>query len=289
MDTTPLLVAGPIEAATQAGITPPAAPERFNPRIADLDFMAQLTLLRDMKAFIYSRAVKLKPEDQRLLGFGKLNLLRAEIATGGRPATEDEWRELDERLQGLNALLSDAERREFRLSRTPGFVNWLAGLFLAFAVAALAVSIFPPNLDVLPTGGNSAAATLAGWQLAGYLTWLFCLGGIGSIAFIGVNALAIQADATFDLANPGQVLRRVLLGALFGIVLALPFGYSYFLAFCNGMADPGNHAIALEQGISLLVPFVLGFSSSLVMLVLNRLVQGAETVFGIRRGPNGQG
>jgi hypothetical protein len=37
------------------------------------------------------------------------------------------------------------------------------------------------------------------------------------------------------------------------------------------------------------VPFVPGFSLSPVMLVLNRLVQGAETVFGIRRGQAGQG
>lgn len=287
MDQTPRLVTGASEPPTPPPLTP--APERFNPRIADADFMAQLALLRGMKAFIQGRAIKIKPEDQPLLAFGTLNLLKPEIATGGRAATEQEWRELDERLQGLNALLSDAERRALCLSRTPAFVNYLAVLFLGFAVAALAVSIFPPNLNVLPTGGDSNLATRAGWQLAGYLTWLFCLGGIGSIAFIGVNALAIQADATFDLDNRGQVLRRILLGALFGIVLTLPFGYFHFLAFCNAMADPSGKAIELEQGISLLMPFVLGFSSSLVMLVLNRLVQGAETVFGIRRGQNGQG
>lgn len=269
-----------------------AAPPTFNARIADHDFMRQLLVLRDLKEFIYGRAVKVPPDQQPLLAFETLNLLKSEIGTGGRAATEEEWRELDERLQGLNALLSDAERKEFRLTRTPGFVNYMAAGFLLLAIAGLAVSIFPPNINVLPTGGDSEANTRAGWALAGYLAWLLSLGGIGSIAFIGVNVLAIQADATFDLTNPGQVLRRIILGALFGVVLALPFGYGYFLAFCKGMASPdalaaGMIQIGVEQGAALLVPFLLGFSSSLVMLVLNRLVQGAETVFGIRRNASG--
>lgn len=280
-----------VSAAANATALAPVPPP-FNPRISDPDFMRQLLVLRDLKEFIYSRAVKVPTDQQPLLAFETLNLLKSEIGTGGRAATEEEWRELDERLQGLNALLSDAERREFRLTRTPGFVNYMAAGFLLLAIAALAVSIFPPNINVLPTGGDSEANTRAGWVLAGYLAWLLSLGGIGSIAFIGVNALAIQADATFDLANPGQVLRRIILGALFGIVLALPFGYAYFLAFCQGMALPealvaGRTTITVEQGAALLVPFVLGFSSSLVMLVLNRLVQGAETVFGIRRSNGG--
>jgi hypothetical protein len=38
------------------------------------------------------------------------------------------------------------------------------------------------------------------------------------------------------------------------------------------------------RGVFLLLPFLLGFSTTLVMTVLNRMVTGVETVFGIDRG-----
>lgn len=270
--------------------TPPPSDAAVRPdsywRIDDPDFMVQLQLLRDLKEFLLSRAVKVAPENRHLLAFNSLNLLKpwGPGLEKGRPATEEEWAELDLRLQAFNAMLSDAERREFRLTRTPRIVNTLAVVFLVSAIVALAVSVFPPSINVLPTG-SSTADTQMGWRLAGYLTWLLCLGGIGAIAFIGVNALAIQSDATFDLANRGQVVRRILIGALFGIVLSLPFGFREFIGFCEAMRV--GDVVTETQGALLLLPFLLGFSSSLVMLVLNRLVQGAETVFGLSRGKPG--
>lgn len=72
-------------------------------------------------------------------------------------------------------------------------------------------------------------------------------------------------------------------------MLALPFGDFHSIVFCNAMATPGGTEIEIAHAVSVLVPFVLGFGWWLVMLVLNRLVQGVETVFGIRRGQAGQG
>jgi hypothetical protein len=38
------------------------------------------------------------------------------------------------------------------------------------------------------------------------------------------------------------------------------------------------------RGIQLLIPFLLGFSTSLVMSILNRMIKGVETTFGIESG-----
>jgi predicted MFS family arabinose efflux permease len=66
-----------------------------------------------------------------------------------------------------------------------------------------------------------------------FLIWVAALGGVGSIAFIGMNALAVQDDATFDITNTKLIALRIALGALFGAVLTLPVGYPSFLAFLN--------------------------------------------------------
>jgi hypothetical protein len=54
------------------------------------------------------------------------------------------------------------------------------------------------------------------------------MGAIGSVAFIGMNALSVQQDVTFDLNNDRLMVLRIVLGALFGIVLTLPFGFTQF-------------------------------------------------------------
>ena len=120
-----------------------------------------------------------------------------------------------------------------------------------------------------------------------YLIWLFSLGAIGAVAYIGMNALSIQEDITFDLTNPRLMILRIVLGGLFGLVLTLPFGYQDFLNFCVSLikANPvpaeqpeGNKSA--WQAVTLLMPFVLGFSTSLVLLVLNQMVDGFQAFFG---------
>ena len=64
-----------------------------------------------------------------------------------------------------------------------------------------------------------------------YMIWLAALGAIGSISFIGMNALAVQTDVTFDLTNTKLIVMQIVLGALFEIVLTLPFGFGSFMDF----------------------------------------------------------
>jgi hypothetical protein len=120
-----------------------------------------------------------------------------------------------------------------------------------------------------------------------YLFWLISLGAIGSVAFIGMNALSVQQDITFDLGNKRLMLLRIVLGAMFGLVLSLPFGFQSFIDFVGSIFLVGAHRAApsglptvTKQAILLLLPFILGFSTSLVITILNRLVDAVQAFFG---------
>ena len=120
-----------------------------------------------------------------------------------------------------------------------------------------------------------------------YMLWLASLGAVGSIAFIGMNALAVQDDATFDLTNHRLIVLKIALGALFGVVLTLPFGFEGFLKFVGGLRSGGStveNAVAL-QSVLLLLPFILGFSTPLVIMILNQFVEAVQSFFGKRTVP----
>lgn len=63
--------------------------------------------------------------------------------------------------------------------------------------------------------------------------------------------------------------------------MSLPFCFPYFQDFTNWVLKGGD--LAAGRGVLLLVPFLLGFSTTLVMAVLNRMVAGIESMFGIER------
>jgi hypothetical protein len=117
--------------------------------------------------------------------------------------------------------------------------------------------------------------------IACFISWLATMGGLGSAAFIYVNALSIQVDPTVDVISLPLVMMRVVLGALFAVILALPFGYQSFQKFGQNLFVP-NSTVDLSEGLLLLLPFILGFSTPLVLSILNRFVQSAQTFFGVR-------
>jgi hypothetical protein len=105
------------------------------------------------------------------------------------------------------------------------------------------------------------------------------MGGLGAIGFLAVNSLSIQDDITFDISNQSLVAMRIVLGALFGCIVSLPFGFQYFKDFTSWVVNGGD--LDGGRGVLLLLPFLLGFSTTLVMTVLNRMITGIEAIFGI--------
>jgi hypothetical protein len=148
----------------------------------------------------------------------------------------------------------------------------LAGFFTIFIFLALSSLVFA----VLAVDRNELL-------LVCYCLWIACLGAIGAIAFLSMNALAIQRDVTFDLTNTSLLAVRIALGVLFGIVLSIPFGFHGFAAFAQSLARGAtDHPadLGLVGVLPLLLPFILGFSTSLVILILNRLLKSITVFFG---------
>src|SRR5579871_5639012 len=198
--------------------------------ISDEQFMEDLNRLKELRSFLIQQAVHLKSTESGTTSFGALNSLR--YRKGGRSPTRDEWNALETLTQTLFDHLTDSLRRRFLYGQIPWWVSQVLLCLGIVAFVSLSTTFF-----VWGIWHWAAILTL-------YILWLISLGAIGSIAFIGMNALSVQDDATFDLTNTKLMVLRIALGGLFGALLALPFGFSAFARFVQSAGyflkgDPG--------------------------------------------------
>jgi hypothetical protein len=242
--------------------------------INDYDFITNLDHLKKLRAFLQREAVKLEPDQVSSLSFGSLNLLH--FSSEGRDPTDEEWCQIEGATQRLYSHLTEDLRRKFVMGNIPMWVPVLPIALIFIALVALVTGI----VCYMKFQGLPFVA------LPFYLIWLLSLGAIGAVAFLGMNILSVQQDITFDLSNKRFILLRIVLGALFGLVLTLPFGFSGFLLFIDHLsgrsepkADPSGQDVT-TQALLLLLPFVLGFSTSLVIMILNRVIVGVQAFFG---------
>ena len=245
-------------------------------KINDMQFTSNLQRLKNLRTFFLKEAIQTGPEDSTCLSLGSLNTLQ--YGDTGREPTADEWESMESHTQTLFRLLNEPLRKRFILSDIPAWVSLLPIVLALVALASLIVCVHSPRPLVI---------------LASYLVWLLSLGAIGSVAFVGMNALSVQQDATFDLSNLKLMVLRITLGALFGLVLTLPFGFEGFVKFIfdlqNGRTGSGlNSQEVMRQAMLLLLPFVLGFSTSVVIVILNRLVDSVQAFFGRAESPKAE-
>jgi hypothetical protein len=257
-----------------AGPPPPSTTNA----ISNERFMQDLDNLRRLCTFIRQEAIKVSSADAPILELHQLNMLHRPMLPSGlttgdsaREPTGEEWSQVESRTQKLFALLDDERRRKFAMGEAPWMIAWLPMFLTPVALVSLMLAVTSPR---------------AAFEL--YLVWLLSLGAMGSVAFIGMNALSVQQDITFDLTNRRLMMLRIALGALFGLVLTLPFGYGSFIEFIKGINNAGiqsSDAKISTQAILLLMPFIFGFSTTLVIQVLNQAMEAIQVFF----GKNGSG
>lgn len=248
-------------------------PEHDTVIINDAQFIRDLTRLKELRSFLIQEAA-INMEASTSISFGTLNLLR--YGSDGREPTQEEWENVESYTQQLFRLLTEPLRRRFVLGEIPSWVAIKLPIsLLLVALAALIMAVVAQD-----TGWLSLTANRGSRLLPFYSIWLMALGASGSVAFIGMNALSVQQDITFDLSNRTLMLLRIILGALFGLVLTLPFGFLGFVGFVQDIAKGGSLPSVTTQTMLLLLPFILGFSTSLVIMILNRLVDGVQAFFG---------
>lgn len=248
--------------------------------VKDPTFFKYVDRLKDLHNFLYQEAVPISGTHAPLLQMGNIRALNFD--KNGRSPTVAEWDQVETQTQIIFMMLSPVLRRKFLMTGTPPIVLWMPVYLLSIAVVSIVVPVATFNYGWLTT-----------LILVFYLVWLASLGAVGALAYVGMNALSIQDDITFDLSSVRLITLRVVLGALFAVVLTLPFGYSNFIDFCrylatySGSTSPSDIYTQLTaQALSLVLPFILGFSTPSVILILNQLVDAVQTFFGRRGAPS---
>jgi hypothetical protein len=234
-------------------------------------FCIELRVLKKLRQFVIKESIKDKSKEPSTfpdLKLGQLEIIDARDprADGARAPTSAEWNELNSKLQYFYGLLSESERRKFN-----------------FTLAAPRLKVMPMSLVAASMLFILAPALLRydGVPYVSFLGWILTVGALGAIAFVLVNALGIQVDPTVDVTDKDSTMFRVLLGALFSVILTLPFGFPIFGRFISQVNNPNGQAIEPKEAAMLLLPFLFGFSTSLVLTVLNRLVESVQTFFGV--------
>lgn len=202
---------------------------------------------------------------------------RRGVLLWGRPPNKGEWEKLNGAYAALGRNLPPEARLLLRTQSSRRLITWLPVYILAFAILGIVVACSDRFL-VVPLSPFVARFT-------GYLLWTLALGILGAAASLGVNALAIKSDATFDVTDRALVILRVVIGAVFAFVLSLMFTWDSFGSFTSDIGSGisiSERGDLLDTAWRLLLPFLLGFSTPLVLTILERFIVSIETFFGAR-------
>lgn len=271
--------------------------------IKDKRFWQQLQNLRELKDFLLSEDVSIPDEELDNIHLGGLDGLS--FSRKGRLPTDEERKDIDKRSIGLLKYLNLPLRRKRRLNRLRPYFRTLPILFLALAIASL---ILDSSVRYLHDESNNATQLGVFLDLASNMLWLIALGGLGTCGYLGTRLMiegrrtatvtttessedkkaehaVVPDNAEIDLTDVNLITTRIVVGILFSFILALPVYqyHSYLHKLISGAAEvssTNNSDILQNMGLTLL-PFVLGFSTSLVLGIMERFVSAIGSLFGI--------
>lgn len=253
--------------------------------VSDLQFIGDLKALKNLRSFFIREAVSVSGSEALSLALGNLNRLYYE--EGARRPTVAEWAQVEQLTQELFGYMTEPLRRKYILGTIPWWISALPILLTVVALVSLILSVSFGTQPFLSVVDGKAVPTLimnTSQILPYYTLWLLSVGGIGAVAFIGMNALSVQQDITFDLTNTRLMILRIVLGGLFALILTLPFGFEHYATFCFNIGQGKflSPDQVTTQALMLILPFILGFSTPLVITILNQFVEAVQAFFGKR-------
>jgi hypothetical protein len=216
------------------------------------------------------------------ISLGKINIIRQARTwrvylrrSTCRSPSLDEWVEIESQIITLTRHLSAEQLKKVQIKHiSERLLQWAAVYFLVSSIVTLVAAVLLLNIE----GQNGTIGHMA--ALACFIFWLATTGALGSTAFIYVNALSIEVDQTVDITSKTLVIMRLILGALFAVILALPFGYHSFQNFANCLFG-NDTCMEVKDSVFLLLPFILGFSTPLALQILGRFIISARIFFGL--------
>jgi hypothetical protein len=310
--------------------------------ICDRRFIHEIRKLQLMRSIQRNEGVE---QPQEIIS-DLWSLLQLRYAPSGRSPTKDEWTNADKLFVALfgkqnkdsNEDKNKRMRKKFVSSQVPMLIGYVPLFAAVLAAGALCSAVYAAahtsseTFDVLVRILHEVTHKVLGYFHADfhlpissggndsdrfvvcYLLWSISMGVIGACAWVGMNAISELDDAKFDISSRHENLLRLVLGGVFALVLALPFGLQDFTLFCYyaghllsenatptflplanaaalvlPMPDAASTNASAEYAVSttslltyafaLIVPFLLGYSTSLVTTVLTKNIKRAQDWF----------
>jgi hypothetical protein len=107
--------------------------------------------------------------------------------------------------------------------------------------------------------------------------WAIALGGLGVITSVFVSLLKIVPETTLKAGDEVEVAGRLMLGILFSFVI----GLTVVPVTVGQLFDNAQDHSSLQQSLSLLVPFLAGYSLPLVLGALDKIITVIQLTIGI--------
>lgn len=256
----------------------PRAPDTNS--ICDKRFAEQLREVQNLKQFLFEQKVKFDPTELGSIDLGPLNNLQ--FATTGRVPSLDEWKLLDQKISVLASYLSDDLRQKIRVRELSVFFDILPVVFLLATLGTVLYRFL--------YGAFFAKDTLLFnfSYLLSLIVWTVAQGGLGACAFLGTRIATrrsekVAVDTLVDVTDvtDESILRiRIVLGCLFGSLIGVPIGSLAFDKMGNAIYD-STLSLSPSDMALIVLPFMVGFSTNLVLAILERFVDSIKTFFGM--------
>ena len=188
---------------------------------------------------------------------------------------------------------------EPKVSDFTPFMQWAAiPLIIAACFSVVyAVYLIAPVVKPGDEAFKDISGLLVGFQSTCLLVlmslgWVVSMGCIGAIASLDMQAIkGMEGKSVPDIKSLPQVILRVSLGGVFALALTFPWESDCFTDLCysmgTGRSFKGDEGVSL-RALVLILPFLLGFSTPLVMSIINQLNAAVLSFFG-QLGPGTKG
>jgi hypothetical protein len=280
-----------------AGATKPEADEVHvappTSYICDRRFIEQLNALIALRQFLLDEMVELNPGGDESSNLEGLNLLS--FNPTGRLPTIEEWRLLDDKYSMTISRMNIDLRMKFRIKKLGLFFGILPVVFMVTSILATIIYIMVTSYLV----DDKYQVLYTAILLLCFVLWTIAQGGLGACAFVGTKLITrtvsaskevpsntVQSDIeSADLTDRNYLKMRIVLGSLFALLLCFPISRISMEKMGNEFSST-NPTINPGDLIQIIVPFIVGFSTSLVLTILTKLVAAIQEFLGVPDGKN---
>jgi hypothetical protein len=249
-------------------------------------FIGRVGELKLLRAFVWSEGIIIPSSDTDEYAVGELEAYR--FGRRGRIPSKGDWERVEQLHYRLNSLIPPEDRQKYQryTQSVPLDVILLSTALMLCALLSLTGAAHPGTLVGLEARsfqqvGVPVSPNPRSVKIFDAAVWCFSLGALGAIANISLNVLLVQSDIKFDITRRKLVYLRLMIGALFGLIISLPASWPGFDSYTNFLADAARIP-NVGAAVSLLLPFTLGFSTALILSLMERISRAVGDLFGCR-------